>query len=51
MFPKNKSLPQEFSEGKNQREKKNYLRRALNSVQIHRIRGINYLALRCSKET
>jgi hypothetical protein len=35
----------------NIRDKKIYLRGALDSVQINRMRGINYLAFRCSRET
>lgn len=33
------------------KDKKNYLREALDSAQIHRMRGINYLAFRCNRET
>jgi len=40
---KKKKLPSEFLEVKNQREKKMYLRGALDSAQHHCIGGVYYL--------
>jgi hypothetical protein len=37
---KKKSISKEFSEAKNQRRKKMYLRGALDSAQIHRMRKV-----------
>jgi hypothetical protein len=43
---KKKSLSQEYSDVRNQKEKKIYLMGALESVQFHYIRGKHYLAFK-----